>query len=234
MMEMRGMKKSAVYAVLVVIMCAALVATVSAATVDFGKNNQLFTQKGAVSQVPGTPGTMDTVKAVPNYLDFYTMIKPSAAIPYVYKPGSSGLPNFNAYRPSVPVYIPVITPVPQQGAGSSNSALGGLVILGANEGDTIWIRSHFYNSSKSIYNGRWQIAGYTPAYWEDQVLPGSYEIKLVNGGGNYGRNSNPAFSVYNGQVGAVYYCQTVTVVAGQTTTVDAGSAGMCPFGSCCG
>ena len=232
MMEMRCMKKSAVYAVLVVIMCAALVATVSAATVDVGKNNQLFTQKGAVSQIPGTPGNMDTVKAVPNYLDFYTMIKPSAATPYIYKPGS-GLPNFNAYWPTLPVYIPVITPVPQQGAGSSNSALGGLVILGANEGDTIYIRSHFYNSSKAIYNGRWQIAGYTPAYWEDQVLPGSYTISIAHGGGNVGRYSypNPADPpVYSrSQAGKIYYGPiTVTVVAGQTTTVDAGS-GLCGF-----
>lgn len=223
---MRGMKKSAVFAVLVVLMCAALMATVSAATVDFGKNNQLFTQKGAASQISGTSGNMDTVKAVPHYLDFYTMIKPSAATPYVYKPGSSGLPNFNAYRPALPVYIPVITPVPQQGSGSSNSTLGGLIILGPNEGDTISIRSNFYNPSKSIYNGRWQIAGYTPAYWENQVLPGSYSIKIDLGSGNYGRN-------YNADSVSGCYSETVTVVAGQTTVVDADSGGMCAFSSCC-
>ena len=213
-------------------MCAALMATVSAATVDFGKNNQLFTQNGAASQISGTPGNMDTVKAVPHYLNFYTMIKPSAATPYVYKPGSIGLPNFNAYRPALPVYIPVITPVPQQGAGSSNSALGGLIILGANEGDTIYIRSKFYNSSKSIYNGRWQIAGYTPAYWEDQVIPGSYTIGIAYGGNygrNYGLNQIPEeLTGYIGQEGKIYHCETVTVVAGQTTEIKA-SSGLCGF-----
>ncbi|MEI6841768.1 MAG: hypothetical protein WCK53_10910, partial [Methanomicrobiales archaeon] len=131
MMEMSGIKKSVVCAVLVVLMCAALMATVSAATVDFGKSFQLFNQNGIVSQVSsGNPDNADVVKGTPNYMEFYTPIKLPVGIPYVYKPGSSGLPNFNAYRPALPVYIPVITPVPQQGAGSSNSALGGLVILG--------------------------------------------------------------------------------------------------------
>lgn len=239
MMGMRGIKKSVVCMALMVLMCVALMATASATTVDFGKRIQVFNQNGTASQVLGTSGNTDTVKTVSPYAfpEFYTIIKPPSSTRYIYQTSSYSLPSYNAYRITAPVYYPTITPVPQQGAGSSGSTLGGLIILGANEGDTIYIKSNFYNSTKSIYNGRWQIAGYTPAYWEDQVLPGSYSIKIAHGGGNYGRNYNPSPAeplVYSSsQVGQIYYCETVTVVAGQTTVVDGDTGGLCAFGSCC-
>ncbi len=197
-MEMSGMKKKVVCMVVVALMCVVLLATVSAATVDFGKSNQLFTQKGIVSQVtPVYLGNTDTVKAVPFYLHpkFSPIIRQWAYTPYIRMPVS--------YSPITPVPTPV----------SSTSSLGGLIIRGGDAGgEWISLRSNFYNPSMPIYDGKWHIdVGTTPAYWENMILPGSYTIKISTGMGLVG----------------VYYCQTVTVVAGQTTVVQANGA--CPF-----
>lgn len=210
MMGMRGMKKSVVYSVLVVLMCMVIIVSVSATSVNFGKSNLVFSQKGPVSQnSPGNQGNEDTVKmgfSLPNST-YHTIKKPFFNSPV----------SLSSYLTNHPVSNLPITPVPEQGnvvkstSGSSTSSLGGLIIRGG-DGDWISIRSNFYNSIYPIYDGHWHIdVGTTPAYWENVVLPGSYTIKISRGMA----------------LADVYYCSTVHVVAGKTTVVEANSA--CPF-----
>jgi hypothetical protein len=138
-------------------------------------------------------------------------------------------PNYPQYLVTVVMYNPIIfnksmysIPSYQQGigvstvTGTSGSSLGGFVILG-HEGDWISMRSNFYNPSMGIYDGRWHIdVGTTPAYWENMALPGSYTIKIAR----------------DKDLNGVYYCETVTVLPGQTTVIQAGS-GICPLCSVC-
>lgn len=225
MMGTSCIQKSALHAALIILICAVLMMTVSATTVDLGKNNQLFIQKGIVYQSPpGNSGNSDLVKMQPRmvYPAFYTIIKPSSNASYFKKAGAyTPIANYG-YKITLPVYYPSVTPVPEQGIGvisvpgSSNSTLGGLIIRGNQDGDWISLRSNFYNPSKEIYNGRWQIdVGVTPAYWENMILPGSYTIKIAAGPMQKG----------------LYYCETVTVMAGQTTIIQANS--LCPLCSSC-
>lgn len=225
MMGTSYIKNSALHVALIVIICAALMATVSATTVNFGKNNQLFIQNGIVYQnPPGDSVNSDMVKMQPRmmYPAFYTTIKPPSNASYFLKAGAySPIANYG-YKITLPVSYPSVMPVPEQGIGvksvpgSSNSTLGGLIIRGNQDGDWISLRSNFYNPSKEIYNGRWQIdVGVTPAYWENMVLPGSYTIKISAGPSQKG----------------VYYCETVTVMAGQTTIIQANS--LCPLCTSC-
>ncbi len=226
MMEMRGSKKSVVCLSLMVLISVALMATAAAGTVDFGKNIQLFALNGGTSTAPqGNSGTADTAKAASEYAhpEFYTSIKPPSSNVIFYKPSSTSFFSSYVYQTNLPVYYPPITPVPQQQpagvtsvSGSSNSTLGGLIIRGAEEGDWISLRSNFYDPIDPLCNGRWHYdIGTTPAYWENKVPPGSYTIKVA-----YEESDK------------VYYCDTVTVIAGQTTVVDAG-LGLCPFCSSC-
>lgn len=224
-MGMRGKKKSVACAVLMVLMCVALVATVSATTVDFGKINPKFIQNGVLFQnTPVKPDGADTVKMVftQSNAAYYTTLKSPAIAQYTRKIGTYSPVSYNAYRLTLPVTFPVITPVPEQGIGvtslpgSSNSTFGGLIIR-ASEGNWISMRSNFYNPSKDIYDGRWhKDVGTTPAYWENMVLPGSYTIQIARGMGSTG----------------VYYCETVTVVAGKTTEIKAYSS-ICPLCTTC-
>jgi hypothetical protein len=216
MMGMRGMKKSVVCVSLIVLMCVSLITTVSATTVDFGKSNQLFTQKVDLNQVLGNAGSNDLLKAMPHpaYPVSFAIIKPQANAPYIRKIGSYNPVPYYGYQVTLPVSYPAITPVPEQ-AGSSNSSLGGLIIRGP-EGDWINMRSNFYNPSMEIYDGRWHYhVGTLPAYWENKALPGSYTIQIAH------KDS-----------GLVYYCETVMVYPGQTTEIQVYNT-MCPLcGSC--
>lgn len=224
MMGMRGKKKSIACAVLVFLMCAAFAATVSATTVDFGKINPKFIQNGVLFQNnPVNPGDADTVKMVftQSNAAYYNTLKSPAIAQYTRKIGSYSPVSYNAYRLTLPVTFPVITPVPEQGIGvtsipgSSNSTLGGFIIR-APEGDWISMRSNFYNPSKEIYSGRWNYnVGTTPAYWENMALPGSYTIQIARK-----------------DTGLVYYCETVTVLPGQTVVIQVYNS-MCPLCSSC-
>jgi hypothetical protein len=228
MMGMRDMRKSVICVGLMFILGVALMATASASTLDFGKSNLLFAQKGNLIQNLGNSGNSDVVKGISHlvYPASFALIKPKANALYIRKINSYNILNYSSAQMTLPVSYPTITPVPEQGIGvttvpgSSNSTLGGLEIHGANEGDWISMRSNFYDSSTGIdgiYNGLWHIdVGTTPAYWDNMALPGSYTIKIATGKGLSG----------------VYYCETVTVLPGQTTVIKVYSS-MCPLCSSC-
>ncbi|MCU0629846.1 MAG: hypothetical protein MUF37_01670 [Methanoregulaceae archaeon] len=218
---MRWMEKSFVTAILTVLICTMLLGTVSATTVDFGKSNQLFTQKVSFSKVPGS-GSTDVIKATPykSYLSSFTIIKPQASAPYFRKLNSYSPSNYVAYQTTLPISYPTITPVPEQGIGtttipgSSSSSLGGFIIRGT-EGDWINMRSNFYDPSMGIYDGRWHYhVGTIPAYWENMALPGSYTIQIAH------RDTD-----------VVYYCETVIVYPGKTIVIQANN--LCPLCSSC-
>jgi hypothetical protein len=220
MKGMKSMKKSVIFAALMVIVCATLIPTVSATTFDFGKSNQLFSQTGGFSQILVNAGNNDVMKA--GFYQAYpatsfALIKPQANSPYFRKLNAFSATNYSTYLTTLPVSYPTITPVPEQ--GSSNSTLGGLIIRGVEDGDLINIRSNFFDASTGptgIYNGKWHYNYWTvPVYWENQVLPGSYTIQIAN------KDS-----------GVVYYCETVTVSPGQTTVIQANNS-LCPFCSSC-
>jgi hypothetical protein len=216
MMGMSGMKKSVVYLSLVVLICAVLMATVSATGVEFGKTNPLFSPKTGLNLVQGNPGNNDVLKALPHqtYAATFALIKLQTNAPYIRKIGSYNPAPYYGYQVTLPVTYPTISPVPQQ-AGSTSSSLGGLIIRGP-EGDWINMRSNFYDPSMEIYDGRWHYqVGTLPAYWENKALPGSYTIQIAH------RDS-----------GLVYYCETVMVYPGQTTEIQVYNT-MCPLcGSC--
>jgi len=216
-MDMRGLKKSVVCGLVIVLMCASLMAMVSAATVDFGKSNQLFTQKTGVNQILGNAGNNDVLKAAPHpaYPSSFALIKPQANAPYIRKIGSYNPVPYYGYQVTLPVSYPTITPVREQAAGSSGSSLGGLIIRGP-EGDWINMRANFYNSGMGIYDGRWHYhVGTLPAYWENMALPGSYTIQIAH------KDTN-----------LVYYCETVMVYPGQTTEIQVYN-NLCPLCSSC-
>jgi hypothetical protein len=209
MYEMTGiksMKKAKICAALVVFVCVATIATVSGSPLSYGKNYQIFSEKGITN--PIYSGNTDNLKAGA-HLEYplnNAIIKHS-----LYYNGISSRPKF-----TLPVYYPTITPVPeQQNTGTSSSQLGGIIIRGT-EGDWINMRSNFYNSSQILYDGRWHYhVGSIPVYWENMLLPGSYTLQIANKDTNTG-----------------YYCETVTVLPGQTVVLDV-IAGMCPFCSGC-
>jgi hypothetical protein len=202
MMKLKSMKKAKIGAALLVLMCVAMIATVSGSPVNYGKNYQVFAQKGMVDMI--SPGNTDTVKATPHreYPSNNANIRRISSTS-----GTYSRPKF-----TLPLYYPSITPVPeQQNTGTAGSSLGGIIIRGT-EGDWINMRSNFYNSSQILYDGRWHYhVGSIPAYWENMMLPGSYTIQVANKATN-----------------SVYYCETVTVYPGQTVVLDV-IAGMCAF-----
>jgi hypothetical protein len=215
-MGMSGMKKAVVYLSLVVLMCAFLMATVSATSVEFGKTNPLFTQKMGLNLVQENSGNNDVLKALPHQTFAATigLIKLQTNAPYIRKIGSYNPAPYYGYQVTLPVTYPTITPVPEQ-AGSTNSSLGGLIIRGP-EGDWINMRSNFYDPSMEIYDGRWHYhVGTLPAYWQNIALPGSYTIQIAH------KDS-----------GLVYYCETVMVYAGQTTEIQVYNTA-CPLCSSC-
>lgn len=209
MMKLRGMKKPIASVVLMVLVCTVLLATVSAATVDLGKSSQLFNQKASFTQIAGT-GSGDVIKAQYKlYPTSFAIIKPPANAPYSRRINVYSPINYSGYQTTLPVSYPTITPVPEQGIGtttvpgSSSSALGGLIIRGP-EGDWINMRSNFYDPGLEIYDGLWHYhVGKLPAYWENLALPGSYTIQIAH------KDTN-----------LVYYCETVMVYPGQTTVIQ--------------
>ena len=120
-MGMRSLKKSVICGVLVVLICATLMATVSATTVEVGKNNQFFTQKAGLNQILGNAGNNDLLKAMPHpaYPSSFALIKPQANAPYIRKAGSYNPVPYYGYQVTQPVSYPIITPVPEQ-AGSQD------------------------------------------------------------------------------------------------------------------
>ena len=97
-MGMKSMKKTVIFAALVVIVCMTLMATVSATTMDFGKSNQLFSQKGGFSHILVNAGTIDESKA--GFYQAYPatsfmLIKPQANAPYIRKIGSNSPVNYS-------------------------------------------------------------------------------------------------------------------------------------------
>ncbi len=189
-MGTKCIKKSVLHAVLIVLICAVLMMTVSATTVDLGKNNQLFIQKAdCLSDSTRKSGNSDLLRCNPEWCILHSTPLSNLLQCLIFQKAGAYTPIANyGYKITQPVYYPSVTPVPEQGIGvisvpgSSNSTLGGLIIRGNQDGDWISLRSNFYNPSKEIYNGRWQIdVGVTPAYWENMILPGSYTIKIAAG-----------------------------------------------------
>jgi hypothetical protein len=202
MMKKRSMKKGITYVALIVLVCAGLVMSVSGVYVNAGSNYQLFTQKGITNQIQ--TGSIDTVKigAHLTYQSYHKIIQSSAY----------STTNNSRQRFTIPITYPAITPVPEQ---ASSSLPGGIIIQGT-EGDWINMRSNFYNSTQTLYDGRWHYhVGTIPAYWENMFVPGSYTIQVANKATD-----------------TVYYCETVTVSPGQTVTLQV-MPGMCPFCTSC-
>lgn len=218
---MKGTEKSLAGVGLMVLICTALLVTASATSVDFGKSNQLFTQKVGITRIMDITGNNDAIKVTPykSSIMSFAVIKPQANAPYFRNLSSYRPANYSVYQTTFPVSYPTITPVPEQGTGtivpgSSGSALGGFIIRGT-EGDWINMRSNFYNPSMGIYDGRWHYhVGTVPAYWENMALPGSYTIQVAH------RDTD-----------VVYYCETVIVYPGQTVVIQANS--LCPLCSNC-
>jgi hypothetical protein len=222
-------KRILVWSGLLVIFCAMTLSSAAWIPLESGQKYQFFTSNIENFDAGNPAASSNTL-----------LVKSSSAFPW-WSESSLGndkiilQPNYPQYLVTVVMYNPIIfnksiysipssatSSVPQQGlgvstaSGTSGSAMGGLVILGY-EGDWISIRSNFYNPSMGIYDGRWHIdVGTTPAYWENVVLPGSYTIKIAR----------------DTDLDGVYYCETVTVLAGQITTIQAGS-GICPLCSDC-
>lgn len=200
------MREAKICAILLALICVAMVVPVTGAQVDFGKDYQLFRSHGIINQI--NTGNFDTVKAGARlvYPSYNPIVRRNLSTTGIYS-----RPKF-----TLPLDYPLIIPVPEQkNTGTSDSPLGGIIIRGT-EGDQINMRSNFYNSSQTLYDGRWHYnVGSIPVYWQNMMLPGSYTIQVANKGTN-----------------SVYYCETVTVYPGQTVVLDV-IAGMCPFCSSC-
>jgi hypothetical protein len=130
-------------------------------------------------------------------------------------PTLSTVPLISSITFTIPTTIPVVIPTPNQ----TTSEKGSLVILGPGgaQGYIINMKSNFYNPQAILgADGLWHSGmGVTPEYWMNLFPPGSYSIQIVD--------PNTGNSVY---------CTTVTIVPGQTTTVDP-SSDPCPFSGCC-
>jgi hypothetical protein len=140
-------------------------------------------------------------------------------------PGMSSLklPGWNTIStiPSQTFTIPTVVPLAPTDSNqtSTSSGKGSLVILGPGgaQGYIINMKSNFYDPQAILgADGKWHSGmGVTPEYWMNLFPPGSYSIQIVDP-----------------NTGDPVYCTTVTVVAGQTTTVDP-SSDPCPFSGCC-
>jgi hypothetical protein len=140
-------------------------------------------------------------------------------------PGMSSvkLPGWNTIStiPSQTFTIPTVVPLAPTDSNqtSTSSGKGSLVILGPGgaQGYIINLKSNFYNPQAILgADGTWHSGmGVTPEYWMNLFPPGSYSIQIVDP-----------------NTGDPVYCTTVTIVAGQTTTVDP-SSDPCPFSGCC-
>jgi hypothetical protein len=119
---------------------------------------------------------------------------------------------------TVPTLIP-LAPTDTNQTTTTSSGKGSLVILGPGgaEGYIINMKSNFYDPQAILgADGKWHSGmGVTPEYWMNLFPPGSYSIQIVNP-----------------NTGEPVYCTTVTIVAGQTTTVDP-TSDPCPFSGCC-
>ena len=120
---------------------------------------------------------------------------------------------------TIPAWIPLApTDTNTTGSGQASSGKGSLVILGPGgaQGYIINLKSNFYDPSAILgADGLWHTGmGITPEYWMNLFPPGSYSVQIVD----------PT-------TGKSVYCTTITIVAGQTTTVDP-SSDPCPFCSC--
>lgn len=134
---------------------------------------------------------------------------------------SAKLPLWNSIStiPTSTFSIPAIIPLAPTDTNQTGSGKGSLVILGPGgaQGYIINLKSNFYNPQAILgADGLWHYGmGRTPEYWMDLFPPGSYSVQIVDP-----------------NTGVPVYCTTITIVAGQTTTVDP-SSNPCPFvGSC--
>ncbi|HTY15320.1 MAG TPA: hypothetical protein VMC42_06405 [Methanoregulaceae archaeon] len=119
---------------------------------------------------------------------------------------------------TLPALIP-LAPTDTNQTATTSSGKGSLVILGPGgaQGYIINMKSNFYDPQAILgADGKWHSGmGVTPEYWMNLFPPGSYSIQIVDP-----------------NTGDPVYCTTVTIVAGQTTTVDP-SSDPCPFSGCC-
>ena len=172
---------------------------------------------------PGTANTEST--GGPSQEAYHVGILPLTS-PWL-TPGISPvkLPSLNSISTipnstfTIPTWIPLApTDSNQTGSGQTSSGKGSLVILGPGgaQGYIINLKSNFYDPQAILgADGLWHTGmGVTPEYWMNLFPPGSYSVQIVD----------PT-------TGKSVYCTTVTIVAGQTTTVDP-SSDPCPFCSC--
>ncbi|MCQ8894321.1 MAG: hypothetical protein NQU46_06800 [Methanolinea sp.] len=115
---------------------------------------------------------------------------------------------------SVPTYYPDTIQPASRGYGT-------LVIVGPDDGNTyyVWIKSLFFALDVAEgYNMRWHGCNSIPVIYENNILAGSYCLKVTTG---------PTID------SPVVWCGTAEVAANMTTTVRV-IPNACPFGcNCC-
>ncbi|MDH7510965.1 MAG: hypothetical protein QHH04_08000 [Methanolinea sp.] len=115
---------------------------------------------------------------------------------------------------SVPAYFPDATQ-------SSSRGFGTLVVVGPDDGNTyyLWIKSQFFALDVAEgYNMRWHGCNSLPVIYENNILSGTYCLKVTTG---------PTID------SGVVWCGTAEVASNMTTTVRV-LLTPCPMGcSCC-
>jgi len=129
----------------------------------------------------------------------------------------SGIQQYSVinHYSSVPTYYPDQIQPADRGYGS-------LVVVGPDNGKTyyFWIKSNFFAIDiEDYYNMKWIGPSILPVYFDNNILSGSYCLKVTT------TRSSPYRDVV--------WCGTAIIAPNQTTTVNIYTSG-CPFGcDCC-
>jgi hypothetical protein len=127
--------------------------------------------------------------------------------------GSKTYRYFYSYPHGTSTYYPSDSDTATRGYGS-------LIVTGPDDANTyyLWYKSKFFATDiQPGYNMQWNYGGILPVNYEDNILEGTYSLKVTN---------NP-YNAFDG----VIWCGTAVVRENMTTTVTAIPA-MCPFGTC--
>lgn len=117
------------------------------------------------------------------------------------------------YPYGVPIYYPGPNPQKPRGYGS-------LAVWGPDDGNIyyLWIKSKFMATDvEPGYNMQWQYGGILPVFYENNILEGTYCLKVT--------------SVYNPSAAGLW-CGTAVIAANRTTSIGA-IPSQCPFGCTC-
>lgn len=161
---------------------------------------------------PGTSASSQTGAAGQGTVSYSHSISSFASCPSCYGTWQSTVIN---HYSSVPTFYPDEVQPEERGYGS-------MVVVGPDDGKKyyFWIKSDFFALDVAdYYNMQWIGPSVLPVYFDNNILSGSYCLKVTSS----------RYSPYRD----VVWCGTAVVAPYQTTTVRVAFSG-CPFGcNCC-